>query len=67
MLDAIREVKPPFSPESVTREFCETLGRAIASSECKGDRYGGFWPTEQFHKYGVKYEPTDKTASPNLP
>lgn len=62
LLDAIREVKPPFSPESVTREFCETL-LGYRVKRVQGDRYGGLWPTEQFQKYGVKYEPTDKTAS----
>jgi len=62
VLDAVREVKPPFSPESVTREFCETLA-AYRIKRVQGDRYGGLWPTEQFGKYGVKYEPTDKSAS----
>ena len=28
-----------------------------------GDRYGGEWPREQFRKYGVDYEPSEKPKS----
>ena len=62
VLDLLREGRPPFSPESVVAEFCETLA-AYRIKGVHGDRYAGEWPREQFRKRGVSYEPADKTAS----
>jgi hypothetical protein len=62
VLDLIREARPPFSPESVVAEFCETLN-SYKIRRVQGDRYAGAWPGEQFAKRGIKYEPADKTAS----
>lgn len=62
MLDAIREVRPPFSPEEVTREFGDLLKRYHIET-VTGDRYGGEWPQEQFRKCGVEYWVADKAKS----
>ena len=62
ILDAVREHKPPFSPEAVASEFAEVL-RAYHSSTVTGDRYGGEWPREQFRKHGIEYKPADKAKS----
>ena len=62
VLDAVRERKPPFSPEAVTREFAELL-KHYGVSTVKGDRYAGEWPREQFRKHGVEYQVSEKTAS----
>ena len=62
IVDAIRETKPPFSPEQVVVEFCETLKR-FRVSKVLGDRYGGEWPREQFRKHGIDYEPASKSKS----
>jgi hypothetical protein len=62
VLDAVREVKPPFSPESVVREFCYLL-KTYRVSEVTGDRYAGEWPREQFRKLGVRYKLSEKTRS----
>ena len=62
VIDAIREIKPPFSPEGVVREFCLLLAKYRIGS-VTGDRYGGEWPREQFRKHGVSYELSDKTRS----
>jgi hypothetical protein len=62
VLDAIREVKPPFSPESVVAEFSALLASYRISS-VRGDRYGGEWPREQFCKAGIDYLPSDKSKS----
>lgn len=62
VLDAVREVKPPFSPESVVAEFCDLLKRYGLRS-VTGDRYGGEWPREQFRKQGVEYVLADKSRS----
>jgi len=62
VLDAVREHKPPFSPEAVASEFAEVL-RAYHISTVTGDRYGGEWPREQFRKRGIEYKPADKPKS----
>lgn len=55
VIDATREVKPPFSPEGVVKEFCDLLSR-YGVTRVTGDRYAGEWPREQFRKHGVEYE-----------
>ena len=62
VLDAVREVKPPFSPESVAQEYAEFL-KAYRIEFVRGDRYAGEWPREQFRKYGVEYLPCEKSKS----
>jgi hypothetical protein len=62
VLDVVREVRPPFSPEQVTAEFCGFLAAYRIRSVC-GDRYGGEWPREQFRKHGTTYEPAELSKS----
>ena len=57
MLDLIREVRPPFSPEGVVSEFADVL-KTYQVTQVAGDRYAGEWPREQFRKQGIKYEPS---------
>jgi hypothetical protein len=58
ILDCLREIRPPFSPEAVVEEFCDLLKR-YSVTKVKGDRYAGLWPTAQFAKRGIKYEPSE--------
>jgi hypothetical protein len=62
VLDLVREVKPPFSPEAVVREFAATL-KSYGISEVTGDRYGGEWPRERFSAAGISYRPSERTRS----
>jgi hypothetical protein len=62
VLDAVREVKPPFSPESVVAEFASLL-KSYRIGTVRGDRYAGEWPRERFRKCGIEYRPGDKTKS----
>jgi hypothetical protein len=62
ILDAIRERKPPFSPEAVVAEYAALL-RQYRCSTVYGDRYAGEWPPEQFRKHGVNYEASEQTKS----
>jgi hypothetical protein len=62
VLDAVREIKPPFSPQAVVAEFCGLL-RSFGISRVTGDRYAGEWPREQFRLHGVGYQPSAKTKS----
>lgn len=62
LLDAIRERKPPFSPEAVVKDFCDLLKR-YRVSKVEGDRYAGEWPREVFRKYGVTYSASARPKS----
>lgn len=55
VLDLIREVKPPFSPESVVKEYSDTV-KTYGIATVTGDRYAGEWPRERFRDHGVTYE-----------
>src|SRR5262249_9185995 len=58
----IHEVRPPFSPEQVVKEFAGYL-RSYGISEVEGDRYGGEWPREVFSKAGIHYKPAERSKS----
>ena len=62
VLDCVREVRPPFSPDSVVAEFCALLKR-YDLTEVMGDRYGGEWPAERFRAHDVTYVPSEKPKS----
>jgi hypothetical protein len=62
VLDAVREVRPPFSPEGVVRDFASML-RAYKVNEVVGDRYAGEWPRERFREHGVGYRVADQPKS----
>jgi hypothetical protein len=57
LVDAIREVRPPLSPEAVIAEFADLL-KSYGITRVIGDRYGGEFPREQFRKHGIEYEPS---------
>jgi hypothetical protein len=59
IVDALRERKPPFSPEDVAAEFCETL-KSYRISRITGDRFAGEWPRERFREHGIVYDPAAK-------
>jgi hypothetical protein len=65
ILDAIRERKPPFSPEDVVSEFAALL-KSYGVSKVYGDRYAGEFPRELFRKCGITYEPTTRGAKSDL-
>jgi hypothetical protein len=62
ILDCVREVRPPFSPESVTRDFAIVL-KSYRISKVIGDRYAGEWVTEQFKSNGISYELAEQAKS----
>ncbi|WP_247442783.1 hypothetical protein [Bradyrhizobium sp. CW7] len=62
VLDAIREVRPPFSPESVITDFAE-LCQTYGITRVTGDHYAGEFPREQFRKHGIRYELSAKPKS----
>lgn len=62
VVDCIREIKAPFSPEAATAELAAVL-RTYGATEVTGDRYGGEWPREAFQRHGIRYEPAPKAKS----
>jgi hypothetical protein len=62
VLDAVRESRPPFSPEQVCEEFSALL-KTYRISEVRGDRYAGEWPREQFRKHGINYQVSEMAKS----
>jgi hypothetical protein len=62
VVDAIRERRPPFSPEDVVSEFSELL-KSYRISATSGDRYGGEWPRKRFKVHGINYEPAPNAKS----
>jgi hypothetical protein len=62
VLDAIREVKPPFSPEGTVESFAKLL-RSYRITTVYGDRYGGEWPREVFRRNGLNYELAESNKS----
>ena len=60
--DCIRERKAPHSPEDVIEEFSKII-KQYGIFKITGDRYGGEWPREQFGRFGISYEPSQKAKS----
>jgi hypothetical protein len=53
VLDAVREIRPPFDPISVTGEVAQFLRRSYGVTVARSDRYAGSWVTEAFRRHGV--------------
>jgi len=62
VLDAVREIKAPFSPEAAVSELA-ALSKSYRIAKVTGDRYAGEWPREQFRKHGIAYEPSAQPKS----
>lgn len=62
IIDAISEVKPPFSPEDAVKEYCQLL-RSFRLNTVTGDRYAGIWVQEAFQKQGIKYKQSLQSKS----
>jgi hypothetical protein len=62
VLDAVREVRAPFSPEQVVDEFVKLL-QSYKITTVTGDRYGSSWVSERFSLHGCAYKPAEKAKS----
>jgi hypothetical protein len=62
ILDAVREVKPPFSPEAVVTDFASLL-KSYDVKRVTGDRYAGEWPRERFRTHGIQYDLAEQPKS----
>ena len=62
ILDAVREIRAPFSPDAAVLEFA-TLLKRYGISTVKGDRYAAEWVVSAFKKVGIEYRPADLSKS----
>jgi hypothetical protein len=62
VLDVVASRTPPFSPESVVKEFTKLL-KAYGVGAVTGDRYAGEWPREAFGKRGISYVVSEQPKS----
>ena len=61
-LDAIREVRPPFSPDQVVLEF-SAFAKGYGVTVAESDKWGGDWVIEAFKKHGLRVVPSAKPKS----
>lgn len=62
VLDVVREVRPPFSPEQVCADFAATL-QGYGIREIRADRWAGQFPVEQMRKHGIQVAPSENSKS----
>jgi hypothetical protein len=62
VLDAVRERRPPFSPEATVEEHANFF-KSYGITSVRADRWGGEFPAEQFRKHGVNVEVSERTKS----
>ena len=62
VVDALRETKPPFSPERITQEYADLL-RTYRVSKVTADKYAGEWVVEQFKRFDITCEQAAKAKS----
>ena len=62
VIDALREIPAPFSPEIATAELAVLL-KSYNVGKVVGDKYAGSWPSEAFMRHGIHYEPAAQPKS----
>jgi hypothetical protein len=62
VLDLVREIQAPFSPEAAVQEL-SGICKAYKVTELIGDSYGGEWARESFAKWGINYRLSEKNRS----
>lgn len=62
VVDAIRERRPPFSPDDVVNEFAE-LAKSYGVNKVVGDHWGGEFVREPFRSHGIEYALAEKPKS----
>ena len=58
----LREVRPPFTPETVATDYAATL-KGYGCTRAVADRYAGVWVGEVFGRHGVTVEQCAKPKS----
>jgi hypothetical protein len=62
VVDVLREIRPPFSPESATQEYAQLL-KSYRLTSVTADRWGSAWVTERFRVHGVECQQSAQAKS----
>ena len=62
VVDAVRERRPPFSPDDVVIEFAATL-KSYGIGTVQSDKYAGSWVVERLGARGIRCEQSAKPKS----
>lgn len=62
VIDLARKWNAPHSPQQVIKEMAGIL-KSYGIGKVTGDRYAGSWPSQEFLKHGVRYEPSAQDKS----
>lgn len=62
ILDAVLEIRPPYSHANATAQVAALLKR-YRISVVTGDRYAGQWPVQEFAKHEIAYQEADQFKS----
>jgi hypothetical protein len=62
IVDALREEKPPFSPERVVKDFSALL-KSYRINKVVGDKYAGQWCVEAFSRHNILYSQSAEPKS----
>ncbi len=62
VVDLLAETKPPFNPETVTKDYAAICKR-YGITAVTGDNYAAEWPKTAWRKNGVEYRRSTRTAS----
>jgi hypothetical protein len=62
VLDRLDVALPPFSPDTVVRDFVAVL-KPYGLSAVHGDRYAAAWNEERFRVHGITYLASERTTS----
>jgi hypothetical protein len=62
VVDAVREIRSPFDPESAVGEIAQLLA-LYNVSKTTGDRYSAQWCAQSFEKRSIRYEHCEQNKS----
>jgi len=62
VLDCLRETRPPFNPDLITKDFA-LIVKSYGLHSVTGDRYSGEWVKQSFRNHGVEYRNAELTKS----
>jgi Phage Terminase len=60
VLDAVREIRPPYNTADAVAEFARVL-KSFRCARVTGDHFGGEWPAERFADHQITYELSKRT------
>lgn len=61
-LDQLLAIDPPFDTTSAS-ERCALVLKSFGVTQAQSDRYGGDWPTQEFHRHGIMLVPAELDKS----